>query len=164
MTVRSSSVSAPVMCSLICFPTSFETERTIRGKRLNTCSIGIIRNVKTSDCNSFVPRLIRSTVSVNSGELTSAAIRSKRPRSMMNSSNRFIKRSIRSRLTRIVFEATGTDRSVCSGDSGEAVGAGTDVATGISCGRVDVATSASGVASNTSIVTVATSETEATAS
>ena len=162
MTVRSSSVSAPVMCSLICFPTSFETERTIRGKRLNTCSIGIIRNVKTSDCNSFVPRLIRSTVSVNSGELTSAAIRSKRPRSMMNSSNRFIKRSIRSRLTRIVFEATGADKSVCSDASGEAVGTG--VATGTSCGSVDVATSASGVASITSIVTVATSDTEAIAS
>ena len=75
----------------------------MRGKRLNTCSIGIIRSVRTSDWSSFVPRLIFSTVSFNSGCPTSSASRSRRPRSIMNSSNKFIKRSIRSKLTRIVF-------------------------------------------------------------
>ncbi len=54
--------------------------------------------------------------------------------------------------------------SVWSDDSGEATDAETDVGTGTSCGSVDVATSASGVVSNVSIVTVATSDTEAIAS
>ncbi|MNI15265.1 hypothetical protein D3C73_685610 [compost metagenome] len=107
ITVRSNSVSAPVMTRSTFLSNDFAKSRIILGNLLNTESTGTIRSFSTILCRSLLTLDICSTVSVKSLRLTSLANCSNRTLSIKSSLNKFISASKRSISTRIVLFATG---------------------------------------------------------
>src|SRR5690554_1867697 len=93
MTVRSNSVSAPVITKSTCLPALRVRSLTSRGKREKTCSTATILVCKTSSCNRKRRRFKVSTLSSNSRFCNSELICSSRPRLITNSATRFINSS-----------------------------------------------------------------------
>ena len=143
MMVRSSSVSAPSISSLICFWVAWDMSRTTRGSLFQTVPMGCMRVFITPSCSSEVIRFRCCELAPNAASAWRMAYWRIWLRESTSSPTRFISLSSIATSTRMVESAT-------EGPFGAVPGSASAVGLGASAGALSSSTTSSGAASSSS--------------
>ena len=121
ISVRSSSVSAPSTVKTTSLPQALARSRTVRGKRLKTCSTGCIRVLTAVSCRALVTVWIRWVAASTAGSSVSMLLSSLRASTSSPTRSRI--EASRSTSTRTVDSATADAAGAAVTTSGAAAGA-----------------------------------------